>query len=373
MEAGTKAQFFDGMSAKRHHVWVAMSEDNQALTIQGDSLPQSLRWRLMDLRALADASDKNRLTVTRHADSDDEAPRDTARLVVTDPDLVDWLHKTRPDLFRADVRKGTGRKVATYAMGALAACALMIFVILPAMANTMARIIPIEREIAFGKTVTANMERLLGGSRIRSLGCSDPDGTAALNAMLTRLTASRDMQYQVEVQVFNHEMINAFAAPGGQVVLLRGLLEEANSPDEVAGVLAHEIAHVENRDATRQALRAAGSAGLLTMILGDFTGGAAIAVIGEHMLSASYSREAEADADRFALAMLQDAGVSAQGFATFFDVIDDLQDFELPEYLATHPTTSDRAAEARALANTQVNTQPILSDTEWRALKAICN
>lgn len=369
---GTPAQFFDGHTAQRHKVHITLSVDRHALCVTGDSLPQPLRWRLMDLRALGDASDRTRLTLTRHAESTDESPRDVARLVISDPDLVDWLHRTRPDLFRTDLHKGTGRKVLTYTAGAIAACALMLFVILPAMADTMARIIPVEREAAFGKTVTANMERVLGASRVGDLRCRNPEGEAALQAMLTRLTLNRDMAYEVQLQVFDHPMVNAFAAPGGQVVLLRGLLEEASHPDEVAGVLAHEIAHVEHRDATRQALRAAGSAGILTMIVGDFTGGAAVAVIGEHMISASYTREAEAAADLFALDMLDTAGVSARGFATFFDTIDDLKGFELPQYLATHPVTKERAEQARGFADTQGGTAPILSDGEWRALQNIC-
>ena len=92
---GTAAQFFDGQTAARHHVQVALSDDRQALVITGESLAEPLRWRLMDLRALSDTSDKARLTVTRHTTSDDEMPRDIARLVILDPDLIAWLHKKR--------------------------------------------------------------------------------------------------------------------------------------------------------------------------------------------------------------------------------------------------------------------------------------
>lgn len=373
---GTQAHFYDGQTAARHDVAVSLSEDRQSLVIDGDSLPEPLRWKLMNLRGLSDTSDETRLTITQFFDSDDETPRDTARLVILDPDLIRWLHRTRPNLFRRDLHPGTGKKVIKYTLGALAAAGLMLFVILPAMANTLAQIIPVEREVAFGKTVTAQMERVLGGSSLGDLRCTDAEGEAALQTMLDRLTAAQDMQYEVNLQVFDHEMINAFAAPGGQVVLLRGLLEKADGPDEVAGVLAHEIGHVEARDATRLALRAAGSAGLLTMVLGDFTGGAAIAIIGEQFLSASYTREAEGAADAFALDMLEGANVSAEGFAAFFDVIGALQadaGFELPEYLSTHPASSNRAARARDFAEAQGGTTPILSDAEWRALQNICD
>ncbi|WP_421906053.1 M48 family metallopeptidase [Mameliella sp.] len=367
----TEAQFFDGLTAGRHDVHVALSDDRQAMIITGDTLPEPLRWNLMDLRALSDTGHKDRLTLTRHAQTDDEAPRDPARLILLDPELIAWMHRTRPGLFRADMHKGTWRKIGIYTGGAVAAAGLMLFVILPAMANTLAQIIPIEREIAFGKVVVRQMERVLG-SGSGSLRCTDPAGVAALDKMITRLTETREMQYQISSQVFDHDMVNAFAAPGGQVVVLRGLLETAESPEEVAGVLAHEIGHVESRDATRHALRTAGSAGLLTMIIGDFSGGAAIALVGEKLMTAAYTREAEAAADLFALDMLQQADVSADGFARFFDALDDMQGIEIPAYLSTHPITSERADQARDFARSQGGTRPILSDAEWRALQNIC-
>ncbi len=369
----TEAQFFDGLTAGRHDVHVALSDDRMALTITGETLDAPLVWKLMDLRALADTSDGTRLTLTRLAPTDDEAPRDPARLIVSDPDLIDWMHRTRPGLFKTELHPGTWRKIFTYTGGAVVAAGLMLFVILPAMADTLARIIPVEREVAFGKTITAQMERFLGGSGIGTLRCDAPAGEAALKKMLARLTGPQEMEYQIALQVFDHGMVNAFAAPGGQVVILRGLLDKANGPDEVAGVLSHEIAHVENRDATRNALRAAGSAGLLTMVLGDFTGGAALAFVGEHMLSASYTREAEAEADLFALSMLDNADVSAEGFGHFFDGLADMGAFELPAYLATHPVTSERAEQARGFAQGQTGTAPILTDAEWQALKSICD
>ncbi|MFW2544380.1 M48 family metallopeptidase [Primorskyibacter sp. 2E107] len=371
---GTEAAFFDGLSAGRHRVHVALSTDRLALEITGDSLPDTLRWPLQDLRAPRDHADTARLTVMRFEPGQDEAQRHEARLVIEDPDLIAWLHKTRPNLFRRDLHLGILRKLGLYAGGAITAVLLLLFVIIPAMANTLARVIPIEREIAFGQTVTAQMERMLGGSTLGSLRCTNPAGRVALDRMAQRLTQAQDMEYDISLQVLDHAMMNAFAAPGGQIVILRGLLDKAGHPDQVAGVLAHEIGHVESRDATRNALRAAGSAGILTMLLGDFTGGAAIAFVGEHMLNASYTREAEGAADRFALGMLQAAQVDTGGLATFFDLVaQETGEFRLPGYLASHPDTPERAARARQTAETQSDTTPILSNADWQALKRICD
>jgi Zn-dependent protease with chaperone function len=373
MIKGGTAYFYDGQTAKRHIVDIALSDDRQALLLTGDSLRAPVRWLLQDLRALSDRSQRDQLVLSQLAQTDDESPRDTARLVLLDADLIDIVIRTRPNLFKRDIRPGTGLKVLKYIGGAVASVLLILFVILPAMANTLAEIIPIEREIAFGKTVTRQMERFLGGESYGDLVCDDPEGQVALQNLLARLTQNSDLTYQINLSVFDHEMINAFAAPGGQVVLLRGLIDAAETPEEIAGVLAHEIAHVESRDPTRGALRATGSAGILSMVLGDFTGGAAIALIGEHMLSASYTREAEAAADRFALDMLASANVSAQGFARFFDSLKDMEGFELPAYLSTHPASADRQAAAQLFAKEQSDTTPIINAQDWQALQRICN
>lgn len=368
------AHFFDGMTAQRHDVHIVLGPSRMELVITGDSLPAALHWPLTDLRADRDGASDTRLVLMRHADRDDDIPRDDARLILLDPTQIAWVQKTRPHLFRRDVRRGTGKRVLTWAAGAIGAVALMLFVILPAMANTLAKVIPRDSEIAFGKTVSAQMERALGGGALGKMTCSSPKGDAALSAMVARLTNDQALSYDLTVRVLNHPMINAFAAPGGQVVILRGLLDKATSPDEVAAVLAHEIGHVEARDPTRAALRAAGSAGLLTMLIGDFTGGAALAIVGEHLLSASYTRQAEAEADEFALAMLDRANVDADGLAAFFDKLDAMGGrLEVPEYLSTHPDTTERAKRARSFSQGQSGGTPVLSDTDWAALQSICS
>jgi len=218
--------------------------------------------------------------------------------------LIAAVTRHAPNLGKRDIPEGMARKIVTRIGLAAGALVVMLFVILPAMANTLANYIPIEREVAYGKTVVGQMERLLGGTAAEGLSCSDAKGRAALDLMTERLTAPAEMNYDLNVAVFNHPMVNAFAAPGGQIVLMRGLIKEASGPDEVAAVLAHEIGHVEARDTTRAALRTAGSAGLLSMVLGDFAGGSGVLVVAEYTLNASYTREAEALADAFAHDML---------------------------------------------------------------------
>lgn len=369
-------RYFIGATGRRLDVDASL-EHSEFLRLSHPELPNGLlRWPLKDLRALADQARTDQIVLSLRADTAiDSALIEEARLTVDDPQLIADIKMLCPELGKRDLPEGSGRKIVTRIGMAVGAIVLMIFVILPAMANTLAYIIPIKREVAYGKAVVRQMERFFGGSTAGELVCSTPEGDAALAKMVARLTATSPTDYELNVSVMRHEMVNAFAAPGGQIVFVDGLIQQATSPDEMAAVLAHEIGHVESRDATRGALRAAGSAGLLSMVFGDFAGGTAAVVIAEYTLNASYTREAEAQADTFAYNMLEAANVSTVGMADFFGSLNGLEDEmpDLPIYLSSHPDTQERADLATEFAKGQGTTTPVLDDAEWNALKAICD
>ena len=372
----SRARFFDGERGLRLDVDLQVDTGAETLRLTHPDLPMgSQYWPLWAIRALADHARDDQMILTLKADEAlDSALITTARLTIDDAEVLTLLKRLCPDLERRDMARGTVRKVVLWSGGAVGAIAAMIFVILPALADTLAEYIPVEREVAWGKTVVGGMGRFLG-SDTATLTCTNPEGLRALNAMTERLTEGTPIEYDLTIAVFDHPMVNAFAAPGGHIVLMRGLIEKADGPDEVAGVLGHEIGHVESRDVTRNALRSAGSAGLLSLVLGDLAGGGAAVLIAEWTLNASYTREAEAAADIYALEMLDESGTDAAGMADFFDKIADLQEGgpSLPEYLSTHPESHFRAQLARDFAQGQGVTTPILTDREWRALRNICD
>lgn len=371
----TRGRYFDGQTGARLDVEVRLEANAGMLTLLHPDLATGKQlWRLDQLRKLQDDARRDQVTLALRADSADDSPLiDLPRLTLTDPDLIARIERFSPALATRDVARGTGMRVVTRLGLAVGAVALMLLVILPGLAGSLAQIIPPDREARWGRAVVAQIERLLGGSELGHLACTGPEGRAALDQMLARLSSGTDLAYDLNVTVFDHEMVNAFAAPGGQIVLMRGLIDAASSADEVAGVLAHEIAHVEARDATRNTLRAAGSAGLLSLVLGDFAGGTLAVVLAEATLSASYTREAEEAADAYALDMLANAQVSGAGLADFFALIGEMQGgLKVPEYLSTHPDTAGRANRAEDFAKGQGDTSPVISEAAWQALRAIC-
>lgn len=362
------AIWFDGLTAARQEVTVTPTRDLRGLVIQ-PAAGAAIVWPLDRLRVVPNPVAQDQLTVTLLADTDDEQPRDAARLVLADAAFITWLRSSAPRLADTDVRQGTWRRVTLRIGAAAVALAAILFVFLPRISDAMADDLSLEREVAFGDAVVGQIERVLAGGSDDDLTCSGAAGARALEKLRQRLVEGQGLRYPLRLQVFDHDMVNAFAAPGGQVVILQGLLDAAVSADEVAGVLAHEIGHVEARDPTRLAFRSAGSAGILSLILGDASGGFVIALLGDHLLSAAYTRDAEARADVFAHRTLERAGISTLGMAAFFDRIDGL-DGDLPAYLSTHPASMNRAEAAR-LAD-KGTTTPVLTAAEWTDLKAIC-
>lgn len=369
-----EGSYFDGASAAKHKVTLRLDEARGFLVFEGPALERPEEWPLEELRLLRDQPAGGWLTFALHIEGEDETMHHEARLSCRDGAMNAAIRLAAPNLMRRDVHKGTGMKIITRMGLAAGAVVLMLFVILPAMATSLAYIMPREREVQFGRSVVNQMSWFLSGSWDADLTCNAPEGRAALDKMIARLTDGRDMEYELNVQVFDNPMVNAFAAPGGQIVIVRGLLDKAESAEAVAGVLAHEIGHVEHRDATKGALRTAGSAGLLSMVLGDFTGGTLMVIVTEQIISTGYTREAERRADDYAIDALRDAGLTSEGLASFFDYIMSIEGDlpNLPGYLLTHPPSEARAAKARAAATGQGDMRPVLTKDEWDALQNIC-
>lgn len=371
-----KGSFFDGEFSRRHPVDVAFDQSGTHLKISGETNAIRLSWPLVKLRGQKDRKDGDPLILSQHQEVGDETQRSLARLAIEDDQFIAMLESRCASLFKTDVRSGAYQRLLVRASAAIAAIVLMLFVVLPSMANTLARIIPIEREVAFGKTIVAQVERFLGAKTIGDLRCSAPKGIDALDRLTARLTANFDLEYRLEFSVFDSGMVNAFAAPGGQIVLTRGLLETATGPDAVAAVLAHEIGHVERRDATRNSLRSAGSAGILALVLGDVAGGSVMAILADNLLHSNYSRAIETKADTFALSMLNSADISSMGMASFFDQLEKAEGpvtQYMPAYLLSHPSTGTRADRARNNASKRPDGGVSLGADDWFALQMICS
>lgn len=224
--------------------------------------------------------------------------------------------------------------------------------------------------------VPSGVEKRLGDALVGDFGgrfCDTKPGKAAL-AKLTRSLDPHPEDLQVEVA--NIDMMNAVALPGNKVLLFQGLLDQAKSPDEVAGVLAHEIGHVRERHVMQGLLRQMG----LAVVLGGFdgTGGQTL----NSLLSTSYTREAEKEADDHSIKAMAKSSISPVATAGFFERLSNMdgsatmrKDSEgrvLASYTSSHPLSDDRRELFRKSLVKGKAYKPALSYDEWTELKTMC-
>lgn len=195
-----------------------------------------------------------------------------------------------------------------------------------------------------------------------------PDAYNHIYAIRDSILDTGEVQYADTFEWETHiidddETLNAFAAPGGFIYVYTGLIKFLEHEDELAGVMGHEIAHADQRHSTEQLTQAYGVQTLLSLILGDDPGLAA--TIAQSLLSLSFSRADESEADDYSVIYLCETLYAADGAAGFFDK---LEGAGVPEFLSTHPSSDTRVEDIRALADALGCSTELNPDGDYDAL-----
>ena len=178
-----------------------------------------------------------------------------------------------------------------------------------------------------------------------------------------------------QFHVVQDPAINAFAIPGGHVYVNTGLIENSDNASELAGVMAHEIAHVLARHSTEQLSRQYGLSVIAGAVLGQNPGALAqiAAQIAAGGAMAKFSREAEREADEIGIQAMAAAGYNPMGMATMFEELMEHskgQPGRVEQFFSTHPLTAERVADARKRAdrigNRGVTDEPAFQDIRRR-------
>jgi beta-barrel assembly-enhancing protease len=295
-------------------------------------------------------------------------------LLVADAALLIALHKMAPGPaqgFHHPARR-TLRRVLT---AAAALCVIGITGALyawgiPALAALATARVPASWEERLGQAVAAELAP-------PAKHCTDAARVQRIGGIVRRLTtAVPRFRYPVRVIVTDESAINAFAAPGGIIVIFRGLLERTRSAEELAGVLAHELQHIERRHVSRMLFQHASTALLLTVLTGDVTAGTAAGLHAAGTLGTlRYSRSYEEEADTEGLRLLVAAGVAPSGMIAFFEQL--ASEFgnqpAALKYLSTHPRPRDRIERLRRLAAELPRPAgALLPDYDWTDIRLIC-
>jgi Zn-dependent protease with chaperone function len=216
--------------------------------------------------------------------------------------------------------------------------------------------------------VPASWERNLGTALVGDFGdnaCRSPAARRGLEKMARRIEPGAKIP--IAMTLIDVGIFNAAALPGGQIVIFDGALDETKNPDAMAGVLAHEIAHVRRRHVTQALIRELGIGALIRL----FAGG--VGANAEQLVSLSYTRSNEAEADADAIASLDRANIDPRPTAALFSHLDKEDgNLDAIEWLNSHPRSEDRARKFAASYRAGRNYEPSIAAADYAAIRKAC-
>ncbi len=252
------------------------------------------------------------------------------------------LGADRREVQRYDERQLMKRRAGLIAVLGLLALPLLLLLAFVLHIDTLAAIvvdrIPVSQELRLAEEF---IQKFNADPGLRRTG----NRYRVAKGVLDRLV-SRDSEYEYTLYISESTDINAYALPGGVVVVNDGLIDAAANVGELAGVLAHEVQHVELRHGLRGVVKQAGLALVIMLTTGDASGTLA-GEAGQRLLGLKFSRDAERQADQTGFDRLVSVGVDPSGIASFFDTLAREGGAGRAEFLSTHPASEERAAALR--------------------------
>ncbi|HSS29406.1 MAG TPA: M48 family metallopeptidase, partial [Nitrospiraceae bacterium] len=203
-------------------------------------------------------------------------------------------------------------------------------------------------EIAVSR-IPVEWEQKLGESAYRDFlthqeVMKDGPAVAALGEITQRLTEQiSNNPYKFDVTLVKSDVVNAFALPGGYVVVFTGLMKKAESGEEVAGVMSHELNHVLQRHGLERIVKNLGLMTVVAIVFGNQQGLVGMMKqFGVELLTLKFGREQETEADLTGLQLLQRAKIDPSGMIRFFERLSEKDEGRM-EWLSTHPMSTARA------------------------------
>jgi Zn-dependent protease with chaperone function len=368
MDAPTRGTgiYFDGVSGARQTVTVDLEADAIAVTSQQGSA--IARWPYAELEREMAPQHRLRLGLAGR-----EPP---ARLSIPDAPFAEAV-KERLGVLTLQIESKERRqrhRVVEWTLAALAAVLILGIAGMPTIADLTLPLVPASAEQTMGKQVDdATRAAFKGAPPFEcGVGPNEKEGQAAFLKMMGKLETAADLPVRLRpVVVREPKTINASAGPGGYVYVFEGIIRLADDPNELAGVLAHELGHVAHRDSARRMVHNAGIAYLFGVALGDFFGSGALFVSSLEVLNARNSRMVEAAADAYGSALMAKVGADPHALAGFFDKMTKAGHPGSNALLSDHPVNDARIAAINATP-VVAKPEPILSPQEWQALKRVC-
>ena len=362
---------FDGRSSQKHLVDVELTPQEIILKAPGD---KPIRWAYPQLRWAADTS-------PFHIEHCAEGDEGLETLVVDDPDFYRSVLEIAPKSFssRENESKFNWKLYSVGILVLIFSAYVFIKTVPSFLADQMVEKIPIEWEVTVGQSI---LKMLPVAQK------PDPEVLKVLQDTVDFLKESLPGNpYDLKVYILPVEQVNALALPGGPIVIFEGLIDKAESPEELAGVLAHEIQHILLRHSTRGILRNLAESMLVTIFLGDMNSVMeGIVQLAGQLETLGLSREMEAEADQKGMELILAANIDPHGMILIFKKLmqEDFSQKKLPKgkpvseendlssYFSTHPSSQNRLARLEKQMRSHENRiwTPLFPNLDWNEIKS---
>jgi predicted Zn-dependent protease len=359
------AEFLDGLSSRSQEVLVELLDNT--LFIRDSAGALLAEWRLDLIRDENIPPHKDMLLLSVGA-------ANSARLRITDTLFVEQIGYRCPSLRKrrkAD-HKGTSKLIAAVA-GVVVLVVVGFTYGIPYLAGGITALIPDETRQQVGDLVKDQIiESVTTDKDAGTAVCSNSVSQRSFVRLLDQLSeVSGDQNNRIQITIINSPEANAFALPGGQILVFAGLLKLTDDPNAIAAVIAHEYAHVLGQHPEKLYVSNLGMAAALSLIFGDVSGGTAIAAIGQMALGASYSREFEREADKFAISSMSALNYDVSPLALLLEKLASKQpEPGILSFIVSHPGVEERKTHLKAAGNT--GTENAFTKSEWLAIKSVC-
>lgn len=385
---------YEGRTAAKISVIVRPTEKGLNITFADQ---RKLFWVYSSLRLAARGGPKEPLRI-EHSIKESDIPR-IETLVIPDTSFLEIVEDIAPNCLGSLWDQPRHTRLKRLLLGlAVTVIPLLLYVVwkivIPFAADALVPSIPVAWEEKLGNRA---YEAMIGDT----LTTPSPEIKKALDEIAQRLLAQvEDQPYNFRIHIHPSKMFNAMALPGGIIVIFQGLIDNTESPEELAGVLAHEFQHVLQRHTTRNLARQVALSVILGMMVGDMSSvmGLILEMAGQ-LGSLDYSREMEIEADEKGMHMMLNAGLDPKGMIRIFEKLTqqfDLkkienntssgkdkktqnksknsEDEEAPswlEYLSTHPSGKDRLNMLNQISkeNKGKPVKPLLPDFQWQIMR----
>jgi len=322
----TKAAYFDGVNYVSYDANIHATQRFVVIDIIINGELKTIYWE--HEKIVLEKSSSNDIIKLSAGTSTLEVSADFLKEVKSKYRLAPYLSSTSKAIFKTNIFLGIG--------GFVVLMVLIGIFIFSLMGDAIIYLFPKKTEIEFGemlkKQVFAEQHLVIDSAK-----------TKALNTFYSQVKT--DVDYKIQISVVKSDVLNAFALPGGNIVIYSALLNKINKPEQLVALLGHETGHIQKRHSLRSLLKKASAQIVISLFAGDFSG-----ILGQLSVlnDLSYSRENESESDEFAFEIMKTNALNPNGIIQLLEILKTEDQAEnIPGVLLTHPKLEERISAAK--------------------------